>query len=317
MKKRYLILALIVLALISIFTGVKEITFFDILNLNEDKLRIILLSRIPRLISIILAGMGMSICGVIMQQITRNKFVSPTTAATVDSAKLGILVAIMLFNSSTTIEKMMVSFIFSLAGTVLFMKILKQIKYKNTIFIPLVGIMFGSIIDSITTFFAYKYQLVQNVSAWMQGDFSMVIKGRYELLYLSIPLVIIAFLYANKFTVAGMGEEFAINLGLSYNKIVNIGISIVAITTALVIITVGKIPFLGLIIPNIVTMYLGDNMKKSISHIALFGAVFLLFCDIVGRIIIYPYEISIGLIVGIVGSIVFLYLLSRRNAYAN
>lgn len=313
MKKRYLLLVLIVLSIISIFIGVREVSIQDVLNFNNEKMQIVFLSRIPRLMSIIVAGMSMSIAGLIMQQISRNKFVSPTTAATVDSAKLGILVSLILFSKSSTIQKMLISFVFAIGGTILFMQILKKVKFKNTIFIPLIGMMLGSIIDSITTFFAYKFDLVQNISTWLQGDFSMIIKGRYELLYISIPLILIAFIYANKFTVAGMGEEFSVNLGLNYNRTVNIGIGIVALISSLVIITVGRIPFLGLVIPNIVTIFQGDNMKNNIGHTALFGAVFLLACDILGRIIIFPYEVSISLTVGVIGSLVFLYLLIRGN----
>ncbi|MBU5310611.1 ABC transporter permease [Tissierella carlieri] len=314
MKKRYLLFVLIILSVVSIFIGVKEISLLDIFYLRNDKIQILFLSRFPRLISIIVAGIGMSISGLIMQQITQNKFVSPTTAATIDSAKLGILVSLILFSTVSVFTKMLISFIFALVGSFLFMVILKKIKYKNAVIVPLLGIMLGSIIDSLATFLAYKYDLVQNVSSWLQGDFSMVIKGRYELLYISIPLVFIAFLYANKFTLAGMGEDFSINLGLNYNKVVNLGISIVALITSVVVITVGKIPFLGLIIPNIVTMYQGDNLKNNLVPTALFGPVFLLFCDILGRIIIYPYEISIGLTAGVLGSLIFIYLLIRRNA---
>ncbi|MBO0527534.1 ABC transporter permease [Clostridium botulinum] len=313
MKKRYLILALIILSICSIFIGVKDISFVDIFNSDDVKLKVLLISRIPRLISIIVVGGSMSIAGLIMQQISQNKFVSPDTASTVDSAKLGILVALMIFPSATLTEKMIVSFIFSLLGTFLFMKILKKIKVKNSIFIPLVGIMLGNIIDSITTFFAYKYNLIQSIASWLQGDFSLIIKGNYELIYLSLPIVVIAFIYANKFTVAGMGEDFSKNLGVNYNRIINIGLVIVALISSLVVITVGKIPFLGLIVPNIVTLYKGDNLKNSLYSTALLGSVFLLGCDILGRLIIYPYEISIGLVVGVIGSTVFLYLLFRRN----
>ncbi|BDB00971.1 ABC transporter permease [Clostridium botulinum] len=313
MKKRYLILALIILSICSIFIGVKDISFIDIFNSDDVKLKVLLISRIPRLISIIIVGVSMSIAGLIMQQISRNKFVSPDTASTIDSAKLGVLVALMIFPSATLTEKMIVSFIFSLLGTFLFMKILKKIKVKNSIFIPLVGIMLGNIIDSITTFFAYKYNLIQSIASWLQGDFSLIIKGNYELIYFSLPLVVIAFIYANKFTVAGMGEDFSKNLGVNYNRIINIGLVIVALISSLVVITVGKIPFLGLIVPNIVTLYKGDNLKNSLCSTALLGAVFLLGCDILGRLVIYPYEISIGLVVGVIGSMVFLYLLFRRN----
>ncbi|MFY0761567.1 ABC transporter permease [Metabacillus dongyingensis] len=315
MKKRYLFLALTILSITSIFIGVKDITPLDLLNLQDDQLQILLISRLPRLISILIAGVSMSICGLIMQQLTRNKFVSPTTAGTMDSARLGILVSLMIFTSASPLEKMGVAFVFALAGTFIFMKILERIRFKDTIFIPLVGLMFGNIIGSITTFFAYKNDLIQNMSSWLQGDFSMIVKGQYELIYISIPLVIVAYFFANRFTVAGMGEEFSANLGLNYKQVVNIGLVIVALVTTVVILTAGVIPFLGLIIPNIVSIYLGDNLKKSLPHTALLGAVFILFCDILGRIIIYPYEISIGLTVGVIGSIIFIYLLFRRKAY--
>ncbi|MED0668914.1 ABC transporter permease [Aneurinibacillus aneurinilyticus] len=315
MKKRYLFIALIILSIASVFVGVKDITPLDIFNLSEDQAEILLTSRVPRLISIIVAGISLSISGLIMQQLTRNKFVSPTTAGTMDSAKLGILVSLMVFTSASPLEKMLVAFVFALLGTFVFMKILEKIKFKDTIFIPLVGLMFGNIINSITTFFAYKYDLIQNISAWLQGDFSMIIKGRYELIFISIPIVIIAYLFANKFTVAGMGEEFSINLGLNYKRVVNIGLVIVAMVSAVVILTVGVIPFLGLVVPNIVTIYQGDNLKKNLPHTALLGAVFVLFCDILGRVIIYPYEIPIGLMVGAIGSGIFAYLLMRRRAH--
>jgi iron-siderophore transport system permease protein len=210
---------------------------------------------------------------------------------------------------------MSIAFIFALAGNFLFMKILERIKFNDAIFIPLVGLMLGNIVSSIATFIAYKYDLIQNLSSWLQGDFSLVVKGRYELLYLSIPLVIIAYVYADKFTVAGMGESFSVNLGLKYKRVVNIGLIIVSLIASLVILTVGMLPFLGLIIPNMVSIYKGDNLRSSLPHTALLGAVFVLFCDILGRVIIFPYEISIGLMVGVIGSGIFLYMLLRRKAY--
>lgn len=246
-----------------------------------------------------------------MQQISKNKFVSPTTAATADFAKLGILFCIMIIPGATIMQKMIVSFVFAGLGTVLFMKMIKAIKIKNIVFVPLIGMMLGKIVGSITTFFAYKYDLVQNISSWMEGDMSLIMKGSYELLYLSVPMVIIAFLYANKFTIVGMGEDFAINLGLNYNFVINVGLAIVSLICAVTIITVGNIPFLGLIIPNIVSLYSGDNLKKTLYHTALLGPIFLLACDILGRIIIFPFEMSISLTVGVIGSIIFLYMIVR------
>jgi len=316
LKFYQLILVFAVLAVLSLFVGVQDLSAMDLFHLTKEESQTLFFSRFPRLLSIIMAGMSLSICGLIMQQITRNKFVSPTTAGTMDWARLGVLISLLVFASASPLLKMSIAFIFSLAGNLLFMRILDRIKFNDTIYIPLVGLMLGSIVSSLATFIAYKYDLIQNLSSWLQGDFSLVVKGRYELLYLSIPLLIIAYLYADKFTVAGMGESFSINLGVKYKQIVNIGLVIVSLITSITILTVGMLPFLGLIIPNIVSIYRGDHLRKSLPHTALLGAVFVLACDILGRVIIFPYEISIGLMVGVIGSAIFLFMLIRRGRYA-
>ena len=300
MKKRYLTLILITLCIISLLLGAKSINIADILTGHDESMHLMMVSRIPRLISTLVAGSAMSICGLIMQQISQNKFVSPTTGATIDSAKLGIVIAMVLVPGATTMQKAMISFVFALAGTMLFMTFLKNLKVKSVIFVPLVGIMFGNIIGSITTYIGYEFDIMQNVNSWLQGNFSMILKGNYELLYLSIPLMAIAFFYAHKFTVVGMGEDFATNL-----------------VTVCVVIIAGEIPYIGLIVPNLVSLYKGDNVHENILDTALFGAIFVLFCDILARVFVYPYELSVGLTVGVIGSGMFLYLVLRRKSYAS
>ncbi|MFB4158306.1 ABC transporter permease [Geomicrobium sp. JSM 1781026] len=316
MQLKYLIPTLILLSIISLFVGVQDLSIWNIHRFTEEQWETLFISRFPRLLAIIVVGVSLSVCGLIMQQLTQNKFVSPTTAGTLDWARLGILVAIIMFAGASTMERLLVAFLFALGGTFLFMKILERIRYKNVIFVPLVGLMLGSVVSAVTTFFAYQYDLIQSLNAWMQGSFSLVLRGNYEILYIGIPLVIIAFIFANRFTVAGMGRDFSSNLGLNYKQIMNIGLLIVAIITAAVVVTIGSIPFLGLIIPNIVSIMRGDNLRNSLPHTALFGAIFLLVCDILGRVLIYPYEIPIGLMVGVIGSALFLFLLLRRKSYA-
>lgn len=317
MKKRYLVIALVALSLLSLFVGVSRISPADLLDFNSEETQIFLISRVPRLIAIILAGAGMSIAGLIMQSLSRNKFVSPTTAGTLDATRLGILISMLVFTNATYLQKLSFAFIFALAGTLLFMQILNRIKFKDAIFVPLVGLMFGNILSSITTFFAYKSNIIQNMTVWLQGDFSLILKGRYELLYISVPVLIIAYIYANRFTVAGMGEDFAKNLGLSYKRVLNLGLVLVALISTTVVLTVGMIPFLGLIIPNIVSIFKGDHLEKTLPHTALLGVIFLLLCDILGRVLIFPYEIPISMTVGVIGSAIFLILLFRGRAYAN
>lgn len=319
MKKSHIIIAialLIILSIVSLFIGVRTITLQGLINGEGNQMQIFLASRVPRLIAILIAGMSSSVVGLIMQQLARNKFVSPSTAGTMESASLGILVAILFFSASPVIVKMMISFVFALAGTFVFMNILERAKFKDVIFVPLIGIMFGGVIGSFTTFIAIRHDLLQTLGSWMSGDFSGILRGRYELLYIAVPTTLIAYLFADRFTLAGMGESFATNLGLNYRQVMTIGLTIIALATSVVVITVGAIPYLGLIVPNVVTIVLGDNVRRSLPYTALAGMLFVLVCDIVGRTVRYPYEIPISLIVGIVGSAMFLFLILRRGVYA-
>ena len=311
-KRRYLLFFLGFFSLISLFVGVSTINLQGLLSLDPAQWDIFVTSRIPRLISIIISGAALSICGLVMQQLSRNRFVSPTTAGTMDSARLGILISILLFPSVAMWVKTLIAIGVSFIGTLVFMLIISRLKFQDTIFVALVGIMFGNIVSAVTACIAYQYDLLQNLSGWLQGDFSLIIAGNYEILYFSLPMLILVYLFAQYFSIIGIGKDFAINLGLNYKQILYVGLFIVATVSSIVIVSVGVIPFLGLIIPNIVALYLGDNLKKILSHTALLGAVFILICDILGRIIIYPYEISINAVVGVLGSMIFLYLLLKQ-----
>ncbi|HEB9289582.1 TPA: ABC transporter permease [Campylobacter coli] len=311
-----LLILLVVFGIISLFIGVIRINLDDIFSLSTTQLEIILLTRIPRLIAILLTGMSLSICGLIMQQLTQNKFVSPTTAGTMDCAKLGILISLIFFAGASFFTQALIASIFALLGSFIFIQILRKIKLKDVIFVPLIGLMFGGIINAITTFFAYALNYIQNIQGWLQGSMANIMQGNYELLYISLPLFILAYFLAHKITIAGMGEDLALNLGVSYNTILFSGLIIVSIITSVVIVSVGVIPFLGLIIPNLVAIYRGDNLKKNLIYIALCGALFLLVCDIISRLVIFPFEMPLSITTGVLGSLIFIFLLLKRKTYA-
>ena len=115
-----LILLLCTFSILTLFTGVVHIRFSDILSGNTDKIHIVLISRLPRLIAILLTGMGMSIAGMIMQQLCMNKFVSPTTGSTIASAQFGILISLIFWRNMVLVGKTLISFIFAMAGTYIF-----------------------------------------------------------------------------------------------------------------------------------------------------------------------------------------------------
>ncbi|HEF9868124.1 TPA: ABC transporter permease [Campylobacter coli] len=311
-----LLILLVVFGIISLFIGVIRINLDDIFSLSTTQLEIILLTRIPRLIAILLTGMSLSICGLIMQQLTQNKFVSPTTAGTMDCAKFGILISLIFFTGASFFTQALIASIFALLGSFIFIQILRKIKLKDVIFVPLIGLMFGGIINAITTFFAYALNYIQNIQGWLQGSMANVMQGNYELLYISLPLFILAYFLAHKITIAGIGEDLALNLGVSYNTILFLGLIIVSIITSVVIVSIGVIPFLGLIIPNLVAIYRGDNLKKNLIYIALCGALFLLICDIISRLVIFPFEMTLSITTGVLGSLIFIFLLLKRKTYA-
>ena len=312
LKLRFLIPLTLLLAVASLLIGVGNVSFSGLMAGRSEDWLLLTNSRLPRLISIVIAGASLSISGLILQCLSRNRFVSPTTAGLEDSARFGVLLALILLPASTGWLQTSFAAFTTFLGAMCFMAILNTLKHRDTVFVPLVGMMFGNIINSITVFFALQFDLLQNINAWLQGDFSSVLSGRYETLFVSIPALLLAYVFAQRFVLAGMGEDFAVNLGVNYKRTMALGLVLVSIVTAVVIVTVGSIPFLGLIVPNLVALYLGDNLKLTLPHTAVVGALLVLVCDLTGRLVIYPYEISVSLIMGIIGSVVFLSMLLKR-----
>lgn len=317
MVKKYrltliLVILLAGLSVVSLFLGVIDINLASLLSGDLETWEIFLISRLPRLLAILCTGVGMSVSGLIMQQLCMNKFVSPTTGATISSAQLGILLAFLFMPGSTLWGRAVFAFAASIAGTWIFVWFIQRIQFKDVIMVPLVGIMFGNVIGGITNYLAYKYEMTQALSSWLVGHFSLVLRGRYELVYLVVPMVILAFLFANHFNIVGMGRDFSKNLGVPYNLVLFSGLTIAALITASVVVVVGSISYIGLIVPNVVAMFKGDKIRGTLVDTALFGAVFVLICDMAGRVVIAPYELPIELIIGILGSILFVALLFYR-----
>jgi iron complex transport system permease protein len=315
-RRRHVGLALLLLAagaFASLFIGVSELTPLDLLDPGEAEARIFLVSRVPRLVAILLAGSAMAVAGLVMMHLTRNRFVSPHTAGTTEWAGLGIVVATLLFGATSVIAKMSIAICFALIGTLLFLRLIQRAAFRDMIIVPLVGLMLGAVVSSAARFLAYRYDLLQTLDSWTNGDFSGVLAGRYEMLWAVAAATVVAYLYADRFSIAGMGEGFAINLGVPYGRVVNAGLVIVSVVTAIVVVTVGEIPFLGLVVPNLVTLAMGDNLRRVLPVTALAGAAFVLVCDVVGRTIRYPYEIPVGTVVGVVGGLLFVWLLLRTR----
>lgn len=302
--------SLLIISVLSLFVGVIDIDLNTLLfGGNGMELKIFLLTRIPRLLAILCTGVGMSVSGLIMQQLCMNKFVSPSTGATIQSAQFGILLSLVFIPTIGLWGRVLLAFAMSILGTWIFVWFVQRIQFKNTVLVPLIGIMFGNVLGGITNFIAYKFEVTQQLSTYFVGSFALVIKGNYELVWLAVPLVVIAFIFANYFNIVGMGKDFSQNLGVNYKLVLFIGLTIASMITASVVTVVGQISYIGLIIPNIVAMFKGDKIKGTLVDTALLGALFVLICDMIARSVIMPYELPIELIVGIIGSILFIGML--------
>ena len=311
-------LVVIILAVVSLFVGVSDVSIGALMSgaLDGRAMEILLVSRIPRTLALVLAGASMAIAGLVMQMVVRNRFVEPSTTGTSESAALGFLVVTLLAPGWPLMAKMGVSALFALGGTALFLRILRAVPLRDVLLVPLVGIMLGGIIGAVTAFIAYRANLMASLLAWNMGDFSGVIRGRYELLWFGLAGCVLAYIAADRFTVAGMGKDFTTNLGLNYKRVMVLGLVIVSVVSAVVLVSVGSIPFLGLIVPNLVSLMVGDNMRRTVPWVTIGGAGMVLACDLVGRLIRFPYEIPIAVVMGVVGSVIFLYLLLRTQRSA-
>lgn len=304
-----------IFVLISLVTG-GGYAWHDVLAMEGDGALVLAASRVPRTLALLLSGAGLAVSGILMQMIARNRFVEPSTAGTVESASLGILLTLLLMPGAPVALRMLVAAMVALAGSVLFLALLNRLPLGSTLMVPLVGIMLGGIFDAVTSFLAYRFDLLQSLGAFGSGDFSIVLRGRYEFLWIIAGLVAAAYATAARFTILGMGEAVAIGVGLNYRRLVTFGLIIVSVVTAAVVVTVGAVPFVGLIVPNVVSLILGDDLRRSLPIVASGGALLVLASDVVGRVVIAPYEIPVGTIMGVVGSLGFLMLILGRRRHA-
>ncbi|WP_423812706.1 ABC transporter permease [Pseudomonas peradeniyensis] len=293
----------------SLMVGASQMSWSALLSASDDAWLTLTASRLPRLAALVLTGVGLSICGVILQQIVRNRFVEPATCGGLDAAKLGILVALTVLPGAGASGRMLFALVFCLLASLVYVAIIRRIRFTNLVLVPVIGLMYGSLLSAIAEFYAYRHNILQSMQGWLLGDFSRVIEGNYEIIYLILPIVVLTYLYAQRFTVLGMGEGMATSLGLNYAATAILGLVLVAVTVSATVITVGAIPFVGLVVPNLVALRYGENLKRTLPIVAMCGAALLLVCDILGRVLIHPYEVPIGLTAGSVGGVLFLLLI--------
>lgn len=280
---------------------------------SEDGFWMFGITRVPRTVALVLAGASMAMCGLIMQLLTQNRFVEPTTTGTTEWAGLGLILVLWLFPGASMLARMSGAVTMAFIGTVIFFLFLQRVTLKSSLIVPIIGIMLGAVVSSFTTYIALMTDHLQTLGIWFAGSFTRIVEGRYELMFLVLVVTVLVFLTADRFTVAGLGRDMATNVGLNYTAVLFLGTAMVAVATGVTATVVGTLPFLGLIVPNIVSIFRGDDLRSNLPWVALLGIATVTACDLIGRTIRAPFEIPVGLVLGLLGAVVFIGLLLRQR----
>ncbi|MFN3947936.1 ABC transporter permease [Microbacterium sp.] len=296
------------LVVLSLFVGV-----YDIADQGFGG-EMFLISRVPRTLALVLAGCAMAVSGLIMQLLTQNRFVEPSTTGTSEWAALGLLVTVLVAPAAPLAVRMIAASVAAFVGTMVFLGILRRVSLRSSLVVPLIGIMLGSVVSAFTTYLAVSTNALQMLGTWFMGSFTSIVRGRYEVLWVVAIVVVLVFLSADRLTVAGLGRDIATSVGVDHARVLLVGTGLVAVATGVTTVVVGFLPFLGLVVPNVVSMWRGDNARSNLPWVCLGGVAIVVVCDIVGRVIRMPFEVPVSMVLGVVGAVVFLALLLRMRA---
>ncbi|MEJ5929226.1 iron chelate uptake ABC transporter family permease subunit [Corynebacterium sp. H128] len=303
------ILGVLLLLFLSLLVGA-----YDIFG-GENGGEIFAITRIPRTLALILAGAAMAMSGLVMQLLTQNRFVEPTTTGTTEWAGLGLVFSMVFLPESSLLGRMTCAIVFAFVGTMVFFAFLRRVTLRSSLIVPIVGIMLGAVVSSVSTFIALELDLLQSLGTWFAGSFTAVLRGQYEVLWIVAVVVALVFYFADRLTVAGLGEDIAKNVGLDYDRMILIGTALVSVATGVVTVVVGNLPFVGLIVPNVVSMFRGDDLRSNLPWVCVLGIGIVTVCDLVGRTVIAPFEVPVSLVLGVLGAVVFITLIIRQQRH--
>jgi iron complex transport system permease protein len=322
MNKNILIFAVLLLGLgIAIFSAL----CFGSVSISPQKTASILVShsgsqaenaivhkvRLPRVIYAVLVGGMLALCGGMLQSVLRNPLVDPFITGISSGAALGASIAIILGVASLALP--------SMAGAIITMLIVYRMSFKagkiNVTYLLLAGVMTGSLFSSIIMLIstAYNRDLVK-VVFWLMGDLSNSDESR--LLYIVLlmaPVVILALLFSNDLNIISAGEDEAKTLGVNPEAIKTLYFIGAGVLTGLCVSISGVIGFVGLIIPHLVRFFTGPDNRLVLPASFIAGSLYLLAADTVSRTLFLPSEIPVGIVTGIIGAPVFLYMLVKRE----
>ncbi|WIG26002.1 FecCD family ABC transporter permease [Bacillus toyonensis] len=313
-----LILATVIL---SILYGAKSIDaetvwnalfHFDSSDVNHN---IIITSRLPRVVAALLVGAFLAISGALMQGMTRNYLASPSIMGVTDGAAFVITLCMIFLPGMSSIGMVLCSMIGSAlgAGIVFGFGSLLQ-NGLSPVRLAIIGTVIGTFLSSVSAAMASYFQISQNVSFWFNAKLDQVDPN---IIKITIPFgiigIVLALLIAKSITILSLGEEVSINLGQRTKLVKAMAILSVIFLTGTAVALVGKVGFVGLIIPHITRFIIGVDYKWILPCVGVIGGVFLALCDLLSRFVNYPFETPIGVVTSLIGIPFFLYLIRTRG----
>jgi iron complex transport system permease protein len=311
-------LAFILMAVFSISAGAVDMPLRKILDVflgkgDEASRTIILALRLPRVIEAAVVGMGLSVAGAFFQGLLRNPMADPYVLGISSGAALGATIAIVLGFGILGLNAM--AFIASLM-TVFFVYAISKVGGRISMTTMLLaGIAVSAFMSAvISLMMLLNHGELSRIIFWTMGGFNLT---SWEDVMFSVPVIAIGsfalYTFSRDVNAILTGEEVAEHLGVNTELVKKVVLALGSLVTATAVSVGGVIGFVGLIVPHISRLMVGADNRVLVPFSAIFGATFLLFADVVARVILKPVEVPIGIITAAFGGPFFLYLLIKNR----
>jgi len=281
--------------------------------------QVFFVARLPRVLAAAIVGSGMALSGVVFQALLRNPLASPDTLGVSAGAALGAMLAIT-FHADFTFAGVSVVPLASFAGSIGALAIVYALASARRRGTPatvllLAGIAIGALLAAVGRFIQYFADFTDTFRSvqWLMG--SLDVAGYAPIVAALVPLTIATAGFATLprvLDLVSMGMESAAARGVDVARVERVALVSASMSTGAAVALGGPVLFVGIIVPHIVRLLVGPDHRLVLPASALFGASFLVVCDLIARTVLAPVELPVGIITAIIGGPFFLWLLFRR-----
>jgi iron complex transport system permease protein len=285
---------------------------------NSDA-QIFFVARLPRIMAAALVGGSLALAGAIFQALLRNPLATPDTLGVSSGAALGAMLAIA-FHFDFAIAGLSSVSLSSLAGAIgalaiVYMLATARRRGLSTTVLLLAGVTMTAFFSALTLFVQYMSDFADTFRAvrWLMGALDV---GSYRPLLAALPLMAIAFVMVaalpRPLDLISLGADAAAARGVNVQRAERLALVSASLVTGAAVSISGPVAFVGLVVPHIVRLVVGSDHRLVLPASALFGATFLIGCDLIARTMFAPIELPVGIVTAIIGGPFFLWLLVRR-----